>query len=146
MSGCVQCHAFRGLFLYVMTPATPVLLTWSALPASRKSAFAVGTGLLGATLGWVRVNRNSAEYCACLIMYDCVKMNVSVSSSCDEGSACRIFQTKERKESFSRDEILGSLEAQGTVGALFPPSIIIPSSCLALSNVVHFLLSCLSSL
>lgn len=37
-------------------------------------------------------------------------------------------RARERKASSSRDEILGSLEAQGTAGALLPPSALIPSS------------------
>lgn len=38
------------------------------------------------------------------------------------------FPERESEESFSRDEILGFLEAQGTAGALLPPSALIPSS------------------
>ncbi len=45
-------HSGRGRFLYAMTPATPVLLTWSGLPAPGKAVFAVGTGPLRATQGW----------------------------------------------------------------------------------------------
>lgn len=46
-----------------------------------------------------------------------------MNSSCEAGVLAEFSREKE-KESFSRDEILGSLEAQGTAGALSlpPPS------------------------
>lgn len=56
------------------------------------------------------------------------------------------FPEKERKESFSRDEILGSLEAQGSAGALLSPSALSPSSflltflCPSLPPLLPFLL------
>lgn len=56
------------------------------------------------------------------------------------GVLAEFSRERERKESFSRDEILGSVEAQGTAGALLPPSALIPSSFPSLSDLLHFLL------
>eukprot|EP00064_Thunnus_orientalis_P009962 superscaffoldBa00001302_g9988 len=44
-------HSGRGHFLYAMTPATPVLLTWFGLPAPGKIEFAVGTSPLRGNMG-----------------------------------------------------------------------------------------------
>lgn len=141
-------HSGRGCFLPAMTPATPALLTWSALTGSREGCVCCwdwptegNTGLGGVGGG---VELGSAEYRVCLHIRPCESSRVCVNGSCDEGSACRIFQRKKEK-SFSRDEILGSLEAQRTVGALFPPSTLNPSPLLSLSDPLHFLLPCPTS-
>lgn len=91
--------------------------------------FAVGTGPRRATPGWAGREGSSRalQNTASVFTYGCVKVAVCVNGSCDEGSAYRIFQ-REKEKSFSRDEILGSLEAQRTVGALFPPSALKPTS------------------
>lgn len=66
-----------------------------------------------------------------------------MNGSWDEGSAHRIFQRKKEK-SFSRDEILGSLDALGTVGSPLPPFLRPPSVPSPLP-LIHFLLPCLPS-
>lgn len=126
-------HSGRGHFLSAVTPATSALPTGSGLPAPGKSAFTARAGM---------AQGGGAENCGgcrvCLRMYDCVKLEQQLC----RGECLQNFPERQRKKerkSFSRDEILGSLEAQGTAGALLPPSALLPSSFSSLSYLLHFL-------
>lgn len=152
MFGRVHCHAFRARLLPLSDdPGHPCaadlvcsnrlqgrlcLLSGLAHGGQHRAGRGGGWGVGGVGSSWALQNTAS------VFTYGCVKVAVCVNGSCDEGSAYRIFQRKKEK-SFSRDEILGSLEAQRTVGALFPPSALNPSSpLLSLSDPPHFLLPC----
>lgn len=123
-------HSGRGHFLYAMTPATPALLTWFGLPAPGKIEFTIGTsplrgnmgveGVLGGFWGgggeWAKLWR---ILCLSLYVRLCETGCVCKQQLC-RGVLTEFSRDREKKESFSKDKILGSLEAQGTAGALFP--------------------------
>lgn len=67
-------HSGRGHFLYAMTPATPVLLTWSGLPAPGKALFAVETGPLRATVGSEGERKEWAKLWRILCLSSCVRL------------------------------------------------------------------------
>lgn len=138
MFGRVRCHAFRARPLPLSDdpghPCAADLVCSNRLQGWLYLLLGLAHGGGGGRAGLRRITRLSSQN-------GCVKVAVCVNGSCDEGSAYRIFQRKKEK-SFSRDEILGSVEAQGTVGALLPPSALGPSSLLlSLSDLLHFLLS-----
>lgn len=119
MFGRVRCHAFRARPLPLSDdpghPCAADLVCSNRLQGWLYLLLGLAHGGEGGS-SWAVQNTPS------VFAYGCVKVAVCVNGSCDEGSAYRIFQRKKGK-SFSRDEILGSVEAQGTVGALLPPSL-----------------------
>ncbi len=82
-----------------------------------------------------------AKLCRILCLSSYARMcerTVCVNGSCEEESASEFSRVRKKRELF-QDEILGSLEAQGTAGAILPPSALVPSSFPSLSNLLHFL-------
>ena len=130
MFGRVHCHAFRARLLPLSDdpghPCAADLVCSSRLQGRLCLLLGLAHGGQhragrGPREGW---GEGALQNTASVFAYGCVKVAVCANGSCDEGSAYRIFQRKKEK-SFSRDEILGSLESQRTVGALFlpPPSV-----------------------
>lgn len=108
-------HSTWDHFLYAMTPATPVLLTWFGLPSPEKAIFAVGTVPLRTTWGWERFSCGGewAKLCRILCLSSYVRLCKS-GCMCEQqlwrGECLQNFPERERNGAFPGMKFLAPLK------------------------------------